>query len=83
MATVVLLGKLADLAEAATIALPLPLAKPLDWEGLKAALPPALVEALDDPRTRVAVNGTLLPNKTRLQAGAGDEIALLPAVSGG
>ena len=55
----------------------------LDWEGLKAALPSALAEALDDPRIRVAINGALLPNKTKLQAGAGDEIALLPPVSGG
>ncbi len=83
MATVVLLGKLADLAQAATIAVPLPLAALLDWEGLKAALPPALAEALDDPRIRVAVNGALLANKTKMQAGAGDEIALLPPVSGG
>lgn len=83
MATVVLLGKLADLAGAPSLALPMPLAVPLDWAGLKAALPPALAEALEDPRTRVAINGVLLPNKTRLQAGAGDEIALLPPVSGG
>jgi sulfur-carrier protein len=80
---VVLLGKLADLAEAPTLALPLALTMPLDWEGLKAALPQALAEALDDPRIRVALNGTLLANKTKLQAGAGDEIALLPPVSGG
>ena len=83
MATVVLLGKLADVAGAPTLAVPLPLTLPLDWEGLKAALPPALAEALDDPRVRIAVNGALLPNKTKLQAGAGDEIALLPPVSGG
>lgn len=83
MATVVLLGKLADLADAATIAVPLPLYVPLDWEGLKAALPSAVAEAMEDPRTRVAINGALLPNKTKLQAGAGDEIALLPPVSGG
>jgi molybdopterin synthase sulfur carrier subunit len=56
---------------------------PLDWEGLKTALPPAVAAALDDPRVRIAVNGALLPNKTKLQAGAGDEIALLPPVSGG
>jgi molybdopterin synthase sulfur carrier subunit len=83
MAKVVPLGKLADLAGAPTLALPLPLAAELDWEGLKAALPPALAEALDDPKVRIAVNGVLVPNKTRLQANAGDEIALLPPVSGG
>lgn len=83
MARVVLLGKLADLADTPELALPLPLVHELDWEGLKAALPPALAEAIEDPRVRVAVNGALLPNKAKLQAGAGDEIALLPPVSGG
>jgi molybdopterin synthase sulfur carrier subunit len=83
VATVVPLGRLADLAGAPALALPLPLSNELDWEGLKAALPPQLAEALDDPRIRVAVNGALLPNKAKLQANAGDEIALLPPVSGG
>jgi molybdopterin synthase sulfur carrier subunit len=83
LATVVPLGKLADLAGAPKLALPLPLMAELDWEGLKAALPPLLAEALEDPKVRIAVNGALLPNKTRLQANAGDEIALLPPVSGG
>ncbi|MBU7581022.1 MAG: MoaD/ThiS family protein [Porphyrobacter sp.] len=83
MATIVLLGKLADLADAPSIALPLPRSAGLDWEGLKAALPTPLAEALDDPRVRVAVNGALLPDKMKLQANAGDEIALLPPVSGG
>jgi molybdopterin synthase sulfur carrier subunit len=77
--TVVFLGKLADLAGAPS----LQLTAPLDWAGLKAALPPVLGEALDDPRNRVAVNGALLADKVALQAGAGDEIALLPPVSGG
>ena len=62
MATVVLLGKLADLAGSASLALPLPLSAGLDWNGL---------------------NGALLPDKMKLEAGAGDEIALLPPVSGG
>jgi molybdopterin synthase sulfur carrier subunit len=31
----------------------------------------------------VAVNGALLADKAALAAGAGDEIALLPPVSGG
>ena len=77
--TVVLLGKLADLAGAPALTL----AAPLDWAGFKAALPPALAEAADDPRNRLALNGALLAHKTALQAGAGDEIALLPPVSGG
>lgn len=79
MVTVVFLGKLADLAGAPSLAL----AAPLDWAGLKAALPPALGEAIDDPRNRVALNGALLADKAGLQAGAGDEVALLPPVSGG
>jgi molybdopterin synthase sulfur carrier subunit len=77
--TVVFLGKLADLAGAPV----LEVAGPLNWSGLKAALPPALAEAVDDPRNRVAINGALLADKAALAAGAGDEIALLPPVSGG
>lgn len=79
MISIVLLGKLADLAGAPCLTLP----APLDWAGLKAALPAALAEAADDPRNRVAVNGALLADKAALQAGTGDEIALLPPVSGG
>ncbi len=79
MITIVLLGKLADLAGAPALTI----AAPLDWAGLKAALPPALAEAADDPRNRVALNGALLADKTVLAANAGDEIALLPPVSGG
>jgi len=79
MITVVPLGKLADLAGAPSLALP----GPLDWAGLKAALPEALAEALDDPRNRIALHGVLFADKASLEAGAGDEIALLPPVSGG
>lgn len=75
----VLLGKLADLGGAPALSL----AGPLDWAGLKAALPETLSEAIDDPRVRVAVNGALLADKAALQAGEDDEIALLPPVSGG
>jgi len=77
--TLVPLGKLADLAGASVLQLP----APLDWAGLKAAVPEALAAVLDDPRNRIALNGALLPDKGTLQAGEGDEIALLPPVSGG
>jgi molybdopterin synthase sulfur carrier subunit len=77
--TVVLLGKLADLAGAPSLQLP----APLDWAGLQAALPEALAGALADPRNRMALNGALLADKAALHAGEGDEIALLPPVSGG
>ncbi len=79
MITVVLLGKLADLGGAPSLSLP----APLGWDALIAALPPALADAAGDPRTRVAVNGALLADKAALQAVAGDEVALLPPVSGG
>lgn len=79
MVTVVLLGKLADIGGAPALTV----AGPLDWAGLLAALPPALAEAADDPRNRVALNGALLADKVALSAGDGDEIALLPPVSGG
>ena len=79
MITVVLLGKLADLGGAPSFQL----SAPLDWAGLKAALPEALAAVLDDPRNRAAINGALLADKTALMAGNGDEIALLPPVSGG
>lgn len=79
MITVVPLGKLADLAGAPSLSL----AAPLDWAGLKAALPEALEAVIGDPRNRIALNGALLADKTALVANAGDEIALLPPVSGG
>jgi len=77
--TIILLGKLADLVGAPSLSL----AVPLDWAGLKAGLPPALAEAADDPRNRVALNGALLADKATLLAAEGDEVALLPPVSGG
>ncbi len=77
--TVVFLGKLADIAGAGERKLP----APLDWAGLLAALPAPLREAVVQDRTRIAVNGALLADKTLLAAGEGDEVALLPPVSGG
>lgn len=75
----VFLGKLADLAGVPERDLP----APLDWAGLLAALPGPLGEVAQQARTRLALNGHLLADKTTLQAGEGDEVALLPPVSGG
>lgn len=75
----VFLGKLADLAGASDKNL----AGPLDWHGLVAALPGPLGEALQGDKVKLALNGAVLADKTELTAADGDEIALLPPVSGG
>ena len=77
--TVVCLGKLADLAGVAERQLD----APLDWQGLLAALGDELAEQVRGDRVRIAFNGDLIADKPALQAGEGDEIALLPPVSGG
>jgi molybdopterin synthase sulfur carrier subunit len=75
----VFLGKLADLAGAPEQ----DLAGPLDWSGLIAALPGPLGEAVQGEKVKLAVNATVLADKTALAAADGDEVALLPPVSGG
>ena len=79
MIRIVILGKLADLAESEMREV----AGPLDWEGLLAAMPPAVAQQLGEERVHVAVNGAVLTDKASLAAKDGDEIALLPPVSGG
>ena len=75
----VFLGKLADLAAAPER----DVTGPLDWSGLLAALPGALGEAIRGDKVKLAVNGTVLADKASLAAKEGDEVALLPPVSGG
>ena len=77
--TLVFLGKLADLAGAPEKEVE----GPLDWDALLNLLHGALGEAAVDGRTRFALNGELIADKTALSAQNGDEIALLPPVSGG
>lgn len=76
---VVFLGKLADLAGAPEREL----AAPLDWAALASALQADLGEWLTGDKLKLAVNGAVLADKSALQAKDGDEIALLPPVSGG
>ena len=75
----VFLGKLADLAGTSEKEV----AAPLDWRGLIAALPGPLGEAAKGDKVKLALNGIVLADKTALSAGDGDEVALLPPVSGG
>ena len=76
------LGRLADLAGAASQELAQ--AGPLDLAALivAAGFTPALREAVVAPRTRIARNGELIAAGD-LSAVAGDAIAFLPPVSGG
>lgn len=75
----VFLGKLADLAGASER----DVAGPLDWPGLLAALPGPLGEAARGEKVKLALNGKVLAEKSTLAARDGDEVALLPPVSGG
>jgi len=75
----VFLGRLADLTGAAEREV----AAPLDWSGLLDALQEEIGGWLASDKVRLAVNGTLLADKLELRAEDGDEVALLPPVSGG
>lgn len=79
MVKLVFLGKLADLAGASEREV----VGSLDWVGLLAGLEPELAEVVQGEKVRLAVNGTLLADKAALDAASGDEIAVLPPVSGG
>lgn len=79
MITLVFLGRLAEQAGAPTRQV----SAPLDWAGLLGALDTGLAAQVASDRIRLALNGALLTDKTDLQASDGDEVALLPPVSGG
>ncbi|MBS0254973.1 MAG: MoaD/ThiS family protein [Proteobacteria bacterium] len=77
MARLVFLGRLEDLAGAAERPVA---AGPL--ADLLAGLEPALAEALQARKVRLALNGTLV-ERDGLVLAEGDELAFLPPVSGG
>lgn len=77
--TILFLGPLRDIAgeESRQVG------APLDWAGLLAAVKPDVAEQLQLERINVACAGRVLSDKTSLVAQDGDEVALLPPVSGG
>ena len=56
---------------------------PLDWAGLLGIVGPEIAAQLEDERVNVACAGKVLSDKRALIAQDGDEVALLPPVSGG
>jgi len=56
---------------------------PLDWARLLTLVGAELSQQLKDERVHVACAGRVLADKRDLLAGDGDEVALLPPVSGG
>jgi len=56
---------------------------PLNWAGLLDAVGEEVAQQLLNERVNVACGGRVLTDKTTLNAAAGDDVALLPPVSGG
>ena len=78
-ARIVFLGPLRDLAGVDEMDVP----APLDWSGLLEAVPPTVGDQLKLERVNIACAGRVLSDKTALCAQDGEEVALLPPVSGG
>ncbi|MBD2842293.1 MoaD/ThiS family protein [Erythrobacter rubeus] len=77
--TILFLGPLRDKAGEDSRAV----AAPLDWTGLIEAVGSEIARELADDRVNIACGGKVLSDKTTLNALDGDEVALLPPVSGG
>jgi len=86
MITVIFLGKLADFAGVGQCTLAWPdgaLGYSQLIDALGRQLNSAIAAAAGDEKVKLALNGAVLPDKSELSAHDGDEIALLPPVSGG
>ena len=77
--TIMFLGPLGDMAAHPTKEVE----APLDWTGLLEAVGEEIAGQLQEERVNIACAGKVLTDKTQLQAKDGDEVALLPPVSGG
>ena len=76
---IVFLGPLRDMAGRDASEVP----APLDWTGLIEAVGAQVAEQLQDERVNIACAGRVLADKAALMAREGEEVALLPPVSGG
>lgn len=76
---IIFLGPLADLAGQNEMEAE----APLDWDGLLAIVGAGVAAQLREERVHVACGGKVLADKAALSAQDGDEVALLPPVSGG
>ena len=77
--TILFLGPLRDLAGEQEREV----AGPLDWTCLLERVGPEIAAQLEEDRVNIACKGKVLANKRALRADDGDEVALLPPVSGG
>lgn len=77
--TILFLGPLRDMAGEQTREV----SAPLDWARLLETVGPQIAQQLEGARVNVACGGRVLADKKALNAADGDEVALLPPVSGG
>jgi molybdopterin synthase sulfur carrier subunit len=81
--TVLLFGRLKDAFGAASVALPDGVATAAQLRARLAELNPDLADMLRAKTVRIAVNQELVADEAETAVSAGDEIALLPPLSGG
>jgi molybdopterin converting factor subunit 1 len=81
--TVLLFGRLKDAFSAASIALPDGVATAAELRARLVELNPDLGEMLRAKTVRIAVNQEMVADEAGTPVSAGDEIALLPPLSGG
>lgn len=77
--TILFLGPLRDLAGEESREVD----APLDWQRLLSAVGPQVAGQLEQERVNIACGGQVLSDTRSLSAQDGDEVALLPPVSGG